>query len=73
MTPGQSLRSEFSMRRRCNVYDPVGVPLFEFGKHGGGRDNVSFPTAIDIDPQGRMLIMDSFAHRIRVFTSPGRI
>ncbi len=54
------------MRHTILVYNMAGRYLFEFG--GQGKDPLwfNFPTAIDVDSQGRIIIADLFNNRIQV-------
>ena len=57
------------MRHTILVYSMAGRFIFEFG--GRGQDELwfNFPTAIDVDDQGRLMVADLFNNRVQVLDS----
>lgn len=57
------------MRHTILVFDMAGRYIFEFGGRGTGPMWFNFPTAIDVDRQGRVVIADLFNNRIQILES----
>lgn len=57
------------MRHTILVFDMAGRHLFEFGGRGTGPLWFNFPTAIDVDRDGRVIIADLFNNRVQVLES----
>ncbi len=57
------------MRHTILVFDMAGRYIFEFGGRGTGPIWFNFPTAIDVDRDGRVIIADLFNNRIQVLES----
>ncbi len=57
------------MRHTILVFDMAGRYIFEFGGRGTGPLWFNFPTAIDVDRQGRVIIADLFNNRIQILES----
>jgi DNA-binding beta-propeller fold protein YncE len=55
------------MRHTISVYSKDGKFLFDFGGKGYSRGWFLYPTDICIDGRGRLLITDTFNHRVQVF------
>lgn len=55
------------LRHSVSVYSIKGDFLYEFGGKGYGRGWFLYPTDICIDGWGRLLITDTFNHRVQVF------
>lgn len=58
-------------RHRILVFDAEGRRMGAFGERGEGDGELNFPTALAIDPQGRILVVDALNFRIQIFTSGG--
>jgi DNA-binding beta-propeller fold protein YncE len=54
------------MRHTINAYDSTGKYLFEFGGLGWGEGWFQHPRDICVDPNGRILVADTFNDRIEV-------
>ena len=54
------------MRHTINAYDSTGKYLFEFGGLGWGEGWFQHPRDICVDPDGRILVADTFNDRIEV-------
>ncbi|MBU0682455.1 MAG: hypothetical protein KKD73_13640 [Proteobacteria bacterium] len=57
------------MRHTILTFDMAGRFIFEFGGRGTGALWFNFPTAIDVDRQGRLLIADLFNNRVQILES----
>lgn len=57
------------MRHTVLVFDMAGRYIFEFGGRGTGPAWFNFPTAIDVDRDGRVIIADLFNNRIQILES----
>jgi DNA-binding beta-propeller fold protein YncE len=57
------------MRHTILVFDMAGRYIFEFGGRGAGPMWFNFPSAIDVDRQGRVIIADLFNNRIQILES----
>lgn len=53
------------------VFDLDGKYLFSIGKRGGGDGELNFPTSVDIDSKGNIVVADSMNARVQVFDSNG--
>jgi DNA-binding beta-propeller fold protein YncE len=60
------------LRHTASVYSTSGDFLFEFGGIGYSRGWFYFPTDVCVDGRGRVLITDTFNHRVQVFKIIGR-
>ncbi len=58
-------------RHTVSVYAVSGEYLFEIGGLGQGRGWFYYPNDIIVDGQGRLLVADTFNHRIQVFEFVG--
>ncbi len=58
-------------RHSISVYAITGEYQFEFGGLGTGRGWFQYPSDILVDGQGRLLVADTFNHRIQVFEFVG--
>lgn len=58
-------------RHTVGVYSMRGEYLFEIGGMGRGRGWFYYPNDILVDGQGRMLVADTFNHRVQVFEFVG--
>jgi len=54
-------------RHTMSVFAQTGEYLFEVGGLGGGRGWFYYPSDVAVDGQGRVLVADTFNHRIQVF------
>ncbi len=57
------------MRHTVLVFDMAGRYIFEFGGRGTGPLWFNFPTAIDVDNQGQVVVADLFNNRIQILES----
>jgi hypothetical protein len=57
------------MRQTVLVFDMAGRFSFEFGGRGAGPMWFNFPTAIDVDSQGRVIVADLFNNRVQIMES----
>ncbi len=55
------------MRHAVSVYSLDGSYLFEFGGKGVSRGWFQYPIGVAVDGFGRILVADTFNHRIQVF------
>lgn len=53
------------------VFDLDGKYLFSIGKRGGGDGEFNFPTSVDIDSKGNIVVADSMNARVQVFDPNG--
>ena len=70
-TVSRSIDSDY-MGVRVTVYDLDSNFYGVFGDYGDGDGQMIWPTAIDIDSQGRVYVSDEETHRISVFESSGK-
>jgi DNA-binding beta-propeller fold protein YncE len=57
------------MRHTVLTFNMAGRYIFEFGGRGTGPLWFNFPTAIDVDRRGRLVIADLFNNRVQVLES----
>ncbi len=57
------------MRHTVAVYNNEGEFIFEFGGMGWGEGWFQHPNYMTVDSQGRILVSDTFNHRVQVFNS----
>jgi DNA-binding beta-propeller fold protein YncE len=57
---------------RVVAYDPEGRFQFQFGTHGAGLGQFTYPLGIATDPNGTIYVADSGNHRFQVFTADGK-
>ena len=49
------------------VFDADGQPIHALGSKGTGPGQLSYPTGLAVDREGRIVVTDSANHRIQVF------
>ena len=54
-------------RHTMSLYSMAGEYLFEVGGMGGGRGWFYYPSDLVVDGQGRIVVADTFNHRLQVF------
>ncbi len=54
-------------RHTMSIYSMAGEYLFEVGGMGGGRGWFYYPSDLVVDGQGRIIVADTFNHRLQVF------
>ena len=54
-------------RHTISTYSLTGDFLFEFGGMGQGRGWLNYPSDVCVDGYGRVLVADTFNHRVQVF------
>lgn len=54
------------MRHTANAYSAKGLFLFEFGGKGWGRGWFQYPSDIQVDGSGNVLVADTFNNRVQV-------
>ena len=54
------------------VYNSNGRFLYEFGTHGTGDGELSYPTGLAVDKMGHLLVCSLGNHRVQVFTLDGK-
>ena len=54
------------------VYNSNGRFLYEFGTHGTGDGELSYPTGLAVDKMGHLLVCSLSNHRVQVFTLDGK-
>jgi len=59
------------MRHAVNVYTEDGRYLTEFGGLGWDEGWFQFPSDVDVDSQGRIMVADTFNNRVQVFGPAG--
>ena len=57
------------MRHTVTVFNSKGEYIFEFGGMGWSEGWFQHPTSLIVDKEGRIIIGDTFNHRIQVFNS----
>jgi tripartite motif-containing protein 71 len=57
---------------RIQKFSPTGVPLAQWGGHGGGRGQFSNPTGLAVDSQGNVFVVDSGNGRIQELSPTGQ-
>ncbi len=55
------------------VFDRRGRYLRGWGRHEAGRENVSFPHGISVDGKGRIALVDSLRHEIKLYAPDGKL
>ncbi len=55
------------------VFDRRGRYLRGWGRHEAGRENVSFPHGISVDGKGRIALVDSLRHEIKLYAPDGKM
>lgn len=59
-------------KKRIQVFDLAGSPLFKFGKQGNGQGEFQFPYGIAGDSQGNVYVSDLYNGCISIFDSKGK-
>jgi DNA-binding beta-propeller fold protein YncE len=57
---------------RIQKFSPTGVPLAQWGRHGGGPGEFSDPTGLVVDSQGNVFVVDMGNNRIQELSSTGK-
>jgi DNA-binding beta-propeller fold protein YncE len=55
------------------VFSRNGRFLRGWGQHARGKENVSNPVAVAVDPKGRVVLLDSLRHEIKYFDATGAL
>lgn len=55
-----------------SAFNLEGKHLFTIGKRGGGNGEFNFPTDVDIDSDGNIIVADSMNARVQVFDRDGK-
>ncbi len=55
------------------VFSRNGRFLRSWGEHARGRENVSLPAAIAVDPKGRVVLLDTMRQEIKYFDATGAL